>query len=146
MNKLYYVLPYEPGDSQRVDGEDIGSDGWLCQHPSYTLYYRGTPICSAGVVLQTPDHGEAWVSVSMQAPCHGLAIVRYVRKYLRLIMKQHHLRFVQSYVLATDPHSAKWNRALGFVCTSGPELWDGEPHYQYILWNEANSWLSQRRY
>lgn len=103
--------------------------------PAYTGLVNGEIIGCAGVQIQWPGVGEAWMMVSTLIEKYPLFVHRSVKKALIEIQEQYQLQRIQTTVLADFETAHKWVERLGFQCEGimrkfGP---DGSDHYRYAL-------------
>ena len=82
--------------------------------PAFTGVHDGRIIGCAGVVIQWPGVGAAWVALDKSAEAHGFWVTRMIKRIMQDIVRVYGLHRVEAVVHADSPRDLKWIKLLGF--------------------------------
>lgn len=111
---------FEPSDVMRIE-LDYDFDGesrmGLLSHPNitgYTLTFNDEVLAVGGVHVMWFGVGEGWLLVSPKALQKPVALARYTKKLLHVIMKKEAIRRIQASVHVDDERAFGFAEWLGF--------------------------------
>lgn len=104
------------------------------KHPSWTGFWDGVPMVSAGIIVLWPGLGEGWALTSHLAEKFPCAFHRAIKRKLEEVVVERHLRRIQVAIPKTHMISRRWIMRLGFLKEGAMRYYgvDGSTHVRYV--------------
>lgn len=94
---------------------------------AYTLFIDDEPIVAGGMFIRHKGVGDVWLSVSKMAAKTPKLVIKTIKKYIAMVMREKELKRLQTPILSDFTIGLRFASALGFKC----ETPNGMKQYGY---------------